>query len=312
MDSVKTPVLEISSISKKLGGRQILNSITLNVYPGEVFGFLGPNGSGKTTTIKLMLGLLRVESGSIRICGHDVTDDFEEAMGYIGGIIENPEMYKYLTGRENLEQYARMYGGIGPGRIEEVAALVGLSDRIDDKIAKYSLGMRQRLGLAQALLNKPRLLVLDEPTNGLDPAGIKDLRDTLRELAHRESVAVFISSHQLAELDLICDRIGIINNGILLDTLTIEEVRNAGSGAGPLITVEIDPSTAEKLPPFLESMRTDDPSKLTGQTEREKIPDLIYALCDAGVRVYSVSSARHSIEEVFLSMTSEYAPGGRS
>jgi len=302
MTNEKTPVLTVDRLSKKLGGRRILTDISFNVYPGEIFGFLGPNGSGKTTTIKLMLGLLKIDEGSIAICGHDVRTDFENAMTGIGGIVENPEMYKYLSGRENLRQYARMHGNIPEARIDDVVKLVGLEGRIGDKIAKYSLGMRQRLGLAQAILHRPKLLVLDEPTNGLDPAGIKDLRDILKELASKENVAVFISSHQLAELDLICDRIGIIDSGILLRTMTIDEVRSSG-GSSSVLTLEIDPATACNIPKFLERLKTQDPSILHCELDREAIPDTIAALADSGVRIYSAEHAKRSIEDVFLSVT---------
>jgi ABC-2 type transport system ATP-binding protein len=309
MNSQTAPVLSIRNLSKTLGKNRILSGITLDVRPGEIFGFLGPNGSGKTTTIKLMLGLLRIDEGSISICGHDVSTDFEAAMENIGGIIENPEMYKYLTGRENLEVYARMYGKPDRERISELVRLVRLEARINDKISKYSLGMKQRLGIAQALLNRPKLLVLDEPTNGLDPAGIKELRDILRELAHTESVAVFISSHQLAELDLMCDRVGIIDRGVLLDTMTIDQVRNAGEGG--LTTVSIEVESGRPVPAELaETFRYEGPGLLKGQTEREKIPETVAALCAAGFRIYSVTSLKHSIEDVFLSLTSEYTPAG--
>ena len=160
----KQPVLSIKNVSKHLGKRKILSDITLDVHEGEIFGFLGPNGSGKTTTIKLILGLLRMESGQISICGHDNVKDFEAAMRCVGGIIENPEMYKYLTGRQNLEQYLRMYPELPRERIDEVIRLVRMESRINDKISKYSLGMRQRLGIAQAVLHHPKLLILDEPS----------------------------------------------------------------------------------------------------------------------------------------------------
>ncbi len=224
------PVLHIEGLYKKLGSRQVLNGITLDVTEGEIFGFLGPNGSGKTTTIKLMLGLLNIDQGAITICGHDVKRDFEAAMKNIGGIIENPELYKYLSGYENLMQCVRTYGDIPKERIDQVIRMVRLENRIHDKVGKYSLGMRQRLGVAQALLNRPRLLVLDEPTNGLDPAGIKELRDILKYITRYEGTAVFVSSHQLAELDQICDRVGIIDRGNLLAVKTMDEIRNANRG----------------------------------------------------------------------------------
>ena len=309
MNQSIAPVLSIRDLSKKLGKKQILRGITLDVYPGEIFGFLGPNGSGKTTTIKLMLGLLRIEEGSISICGHDVLSEFEQAMDNIGGIIENPEMYKYLTGRENLLQYARMYGTPDERRIDELISLVRLDHAANEKISRYSLGMRQRLGIAQALINRPKLVVLDEPTNGLDPAGIKELRDILKELAHKENASVFISSHQLAELDQLCDRVGIIDHGVLLDTMTIDEVRNTGDGS--LITVDVAPG--HPLPEELKgTFSYTGPGQLTATIPHDKIPEAVRTLTLCGFDIYSVSSVKHSIEDVFLRLTSDYVPSSHA
>lgn len=166
-------ILKIKGLNKTLGKKQILHSIDMECYSGEVYGFLGPNGAGKTTTIKIAVGLLQLDEGEISINGKDIRKDFEGAMANVGGIVENPEMYKYLSGLENLRQYARMREGVTEERIKEVVELVRLSNRINDKVSKYSLGMRQRLGVAQAILHRPKLLILDEPTNGLDPQGHK-------------------------------------------------------------------------------------------------------------------------------------------
>ena len=176
--------LKIQNLNKHFGKKQILKDLNMELKAGEVFGFLGPNGAGKTTTIKMIVGMLYIEQGSIEVCGVDVTKNFEKAMSNIGAIVENPEMYKYLTGMQNLRQYARMRKGVTEERIKEVVELVGLSNRINEKVSKYSLGMRQRLGVAQAILHRPKVLILDEPSNGLDPAGIKQLRDILKNLAH--------------------------------------------------------------------------------------------------------------------------------
>ena len=177
-------ILGIEHLSKSFGKKQVLHDISFQTYAGEVFGFLGPNGAGKTTLIKTVVGHLMADDGNVSICGKTLKKDFESAMANVGGIIENPEFYKYMSGYDNLLQYARMRGVRDPERIREVVHLVGLDHRIHDKVGRYSLGMRQRLGVAQAILHRPRLLVLDEPTNGLDPAGIKDLRDILKRFAH--------------------------------------------------------------------------------------------------------------------------------
>lgn len=216
--------LKIQNLNKHFGKKQIINNLNMELKTGEVFGFLGPNGAGKTTTIKMIVGMLYLEEGSIEVCGVDITKDFEKAMSNIGAIVENPEMYKYLTGMQNLRQYARMRKGVTEERIKEVVELVGLSNRINEKVAKYSLGMRQRLGVAQAILHKPKVLILDEPSNGLDPAGIKQLRDILKNLAHNEGVCVLVSSHLMSEMELMCDRVGIIAEGKLLDIKTIGDM----------------------------------------------------------------------------------------
>ena len=185
--------LKIEHLNKSLGKKQILNDVSFETYKGEIFGFLGPNGAGKTTTIKVAVGMLSLDDGTISICGKDLKKDFEGAMSNVGGIVENPEMYKYMSGYDNLKQYARMRKGVTKQRIDEVVEIVGLSNRINDKVSKYSLGMRQRLGVAQALLHNPQVLILDEPTNGLDPAGIKALRDVLKKIAHEEKVSIIVS-----------------------------------------------------------------------------------------------------------------------
>lgn len=222
--------IRLEHVNKHLGKKQVLKDLSFETYIGEVFGFLGPNGAGKTTTIKLLVGLLSMEEGNISICGKDITGEFETAMANVGGIVENPEMYGYMTGRQNLCQYARMRKGVTQERIDEVVSLVGLSNRINEKVSKYSLGMRQRLGLAQCMLHHPKVLILDEPTNGLDPAGIRQLRDILKHLAHQEGTCVFVSSHMMSEMELMCDRVGIIVDGRLAEVKTLQEMMTERRG----------------------------------------------------------------------------------
>ncbi len=219
-------VLELKNVSKVMGNTVLVEDISFTVNKGEIFGFLGPNGAGKTTTIKMITGLYSISKGEIYIDGKNVKKQFEKALQGVGGIIENPEMYGYLSGKDNLKIYARMHGGITKHRIDEVVNLVKLGNRINDKVSKYSLGMRQRLGVAQALLHRPKLLILDEPTNGLDPMGIKELRETLRELCDKEGLSVMVSSHLLSEMELMCDRFGIIDSGKIIDIKTIDDIKN--------------------------------------------------------------------------------------
>lgn len=212
-------VLEVTNLKKTLGKREIIKNISFSIEEGEIFGFLGPNGAGKTTTIRMLVGLIHPNEGSISICGHDLKNDSEKALREVGAVVENPELYKYLSGRENLMQIARIRN-ISKEDVNETIKLVGLEDRIDDKVKKYSLGMKQRLGLAASLLSKPKLLILDEPTNGLDPSGILDFREVVKKAAKEKGMAVFISSHILSEVQHLCDRVAFINHG------TIKSVEN--------------------------------------------------------------------------------------
>lgn len=240
--------IQLKHVSKYFGKRKVVDDLSFTTQTGEVFGFLGPNGAGKTTTIKMLVGLIGIDEGSISVCGNDVTKDFEKALANIGGIVENPEMYRYMTGYQNLKQYARMRKGITTQRINQVVELVGLSNRIHEKVSKYSLGMRQRLGVAQALLHHPKVLVLDEPTNGLDPAGIRQLRDILRNLAHTEDICVLVSSHLMSEMQLMCDRVAILVKGQLIQTTTVEELVTAvGGGKGRYRYHVSDAKTASVL-----------------------------------------------------------------
>jgi ABC-2 type transport system ATP-binding protein len=220
-------ILELKNVTKKYGKKFIIDDLSLSVESGQVYGFLGPNGAGKTTTIKMIVGLISIDRGNIIINGLDVVKKHEKAMKNVGAIVENPDLYDYLSGMENIQLYARIHH-IKRNRIDEVVELVDLKSRINDKVKKYSLGMKQRLGLAVALLHNPKLLILDEPTNGLDPAGIKKLRDTLKELAHKKNIAVFVSSHMLSEMQLMCDKVAIIEGGkiIKVDDLSNTENEN--------------------------------------------------------------------------------------
>ncbi|XRG78687.1 ABC transporter ATP-binding protein [Rossellomorea sp. GAMAL-10_SWC] len=217
-------VLKLEGVTKSIKGKVLVDNVSFEVYEGEVFGFLGPNGAGKTTTIRMLVGLIKPSKGTIEIAGYPVKTHFKEAMQQIGCIVENPELYGYLTGWENLNQFARMLGIKDDKKISEVVNLVKLTDRIHEKVKTYSLGMKQRLGIAQALLGGPKLLILDEPTNGLDPAGIRELREFIHMLVKEQNISVFISSHLLSEIEMICDRVGIINKGKMIRVSTVKEL----------------------------------------------------------------------------------------
>ena len=219
-----TDTLVVQGLRKTIGKKEIIKGLSFTLREGEVFGFLGPNGAGKTTTIRMLVGLIKPTSGHISICGYDLRRQFSQAIRHIGCIVENPELYPYLSGSENLEHFARMVPNIPKERISEVVELVGLQNRIHDRVRTYSLGMRQRLGIAQALLGNPKVLILDEPTNGLDPAGIREMREFIRFLAEKEGLSVLVSSHLLSEIQLMCDRVAIMSKGEIIRIDTVENL----------------------------------------------------------------------------------------
>ena len=298
------PVLSLRNINKNFGKRRIISDLSFDVYPGEVFGFLGPNGAGKTTTIKMVMGFLGVDSGDVIIDGIDIRKDYEKAMSRLGGIVENPEMYKNLSGRVNLEMYARLHGKLDRARIDEVTNLVGMGARIDDKVKKYSLGMKQRVGLAQALVHRPKVLILDEPTNGLDPSGIRELRDIFKHLAHQEGVAVIVSSHMLSEMELMCDRVAIIERGTLLGVKAMEELKTQASG-GVIYRIETpDGEQAARLlePDFAGCVRQITAEFIEVAITREQVPAVTAALIRGGVSIYGIARSEASLEDAFLNI----------
>ena len=299
------PVVQLQGVSKVIKGKTIIDQLTFDVYEGEVFGFLGPNGAGKTTTIRMIVGLMNISKGDVLITGKSIKKDFEGAIKDVGAIVENPELYKFMSGYQNLKHFARMQKGITDERMKEVIELVGLTDRINDKVKTYSLGMRQRLGLAQCLLHKPKLLILDEPTNGLDPAGIREIRAYIRKLAEEEGMAVIVSSHLLSEMEMMCDRIGIIQSGKLVD---VQQVRDFVEGSEQVYHFEIN--DVEKIKAVLN--RFDPGIKFESQGSqvqvaltKEQVPDVIRALVESGVQIYSVMPVAKTLEDRFLEITND-------
>ncbi|HPE38287.1 MAG TPA: ABC transporter ATP-binding protein [Bacillota bacterium] len=224
-----TPGISIQNVTKLYGHNVAVNHFSLTVNHGEIMGLLGPNGSGKTTLIKLILGFLYAKEGQITINGYDSDKDYEASLEKVGAIVENPDMYRELSGLNNLRLYASLHDGIDEKRIEEVLRLVGMTDVAKKKVGTYSLGMKQRIGIAMAMLNNPSVLILDEPTNGLDPQGIYALRSILKDLAHNHGVAVLISSHLISEMEQICDRCAVIAKGELLSVSPIAELLSSSS-----------------------------------------------------------------------------------
>lgn len=299
------PIVSLKNVTKRMGRNIVIDNLTFDVPQGEIFGFLGPNGAGKTTTIRMMVGLMKISDGEILIKGKNIKSEFSAAISHVGAIVENPEMYKYLTGYQNLVHFARMVEGVTKERIDEVIKLVKLENRIHDKVKKYSLGMRQRLGVAQALLHKPSLLILDEPTNGLDPAGIRELRDYLRYLTRTERITVIVSSHLLTEMELMCDRVAILQKGKLVDVKPIQELIGSHDGAQ---TYHMEVSSVEQALMIVKEMHGAKDVRVISDrlevvTNRDKIPEILNALMNEDIRVYSAQVVRQSLEDRFLEIT---------
>ena len=233
-------LLETKSINKTIGKRKIIDNLSISVEQGDIYGFLGQNGSGKTTTIRIITGLIFPDSGDIKICGYDLKTDFKNAISNIGAIVETPNFYTYLTAYDNLSLMANLIPGIKKGRVDEVLEMVGLNTRAKDLVKTYSLGMKQRLGIANALLGHPKLIILDEPTNGLDPQGMKDIKEIIVELAAKEGITFFISSHLLYELEQICNRVCIIKEGKLLAQGNVKELLCSDNEVIEIGTQEIE------------------------------------------------------------------------
>ncbi|WP_028609831.1 ABC transporter ATP-binding protein [Paenibacillus harenae] len=296
-------VLQLRNVTKSIGGRKIVDNLSFDIPAGEVFGFLGPNGAGKTTTIRMIVGLISMSKGEALIKGVSVREHFELAMTHVGAIVENPEMYKFLTGYQNLVHFARRHKGITKERIKEVVKLLGLQNRIHEKVKRYSLGMRQRLGVAQAILHRPSLLILDEPTNGLDPAGIRELRDYLRKLTREEGISVIVSSHLLSEMELMCDRVAIIQAGKLIDIRSLQEARDSIQSK---IVIEVGDLLAAQqlLSAIFDVTRIkENGNQLEIAADKAAIPDITRLLVSAEIDVLGIQTVQKSLEEQFLEIT---------
>lgn len=287
-------LLECQDLCKSFGKKQILKNVSFELDEGDILAFIGPNGSGKTTTIKLILGLQGIDKGSVNINGFDIKKDFVKAIEKVGAIVENPDTYMYLSGWDNLKLTANMYKNISDEAIKDIVKLVDLENRIHDKVSKYSLGMRQRLGIARALINKPNILILDEPTNGLDPEGIKDLRNLLKKLA-KEGMGILISSHNLAELESFCNKVLIIDNGTIIETSEVKEFKNNDNKY--VFTV----SSTEKLD--IEGIYEVSKTKFSFNGDKESIAKIVKKLVKENIDVYEVKMQELTLEEAFLKKT---------
>lgn len=293
-------VLSVKGLCKKYGKRIAVNNLSFEIHEGEIFGFLGPNGAGKSTAIKMITGLAKIDQGEVFICGKSIKKQFEQAIANVGGIIENPEMYNNLSGRSNLELFANLSEVAGHKKIDEVGKVVGLTSRLKDKVGTYSLGMKQRLGIAQALLHDPKLLILDEPTNGLDPEGVVELRNFLRKLASERKIAILISSHNLAEMELMCDSVGIINLGSLD---RIERIAKKEKSAGEMVAIQVNfPNYAGRLilEKYGKRKLTITKNTIVVALPHDKIPEVTALLVTNGISIYSIVERKQNLESIFL------------
>lgn len=301
--------MEVHNLTKKIGNKTLVSNISFTIQAGQIVGFLGENGAGKTTTIRMLVGLTTPTSGKVKIAGFDIRTQFTRAIRHVGGIIESPELYGYMTGHQNLMHYARM-SGIGnrlrQHRIRDVIDLVGLKKSIHRRVKNYSLGMRQRLGLAQALLHQPSLLILDEPTNGLDPAGIREIRQHLQKLAHDMGMAVLVSSHLLAEMEAMCDRIILMKRGRLLGEQSLHEPVDTDTPVAVTFVIEPILLSKPRLRKILKQRNFETyKNRLMLTIPRREIPEINRNLVASGFFVYEVQVARKSLEERFLEANQE-------
>lgn len=296
---MERPILKCENLYKNFGKKQILKNVSFEIYSGDILGFIGPNGAGKTTTIKLILGLQGITQGKVEINGYNIENQFEKAIEKVGAIVENPDLYMYLTGYENLKLISNLYDNIDKNRIDEVVKLVKLEKRINDKVSKYSLGMRQRLGIAQAILHKPNLLILDEPTNGLDPEGIKEMRELLINLAQKEKMAILISSHNLAELDNLSTKVCIIKNGEIIETSDIDSIKKESEEDYQVFEVD----NTEKVKNILKSAIIVDENHFKIDIQKGEIPEIVKLLVKEDILLYKIQKEEISLEKAFFEKT---------
>ena len=293
-------IVKVEKINKKFGKKQVLHDVSFEINEGEILGFIGPNGAGKTTTIKLMLGLQSIDSGSVTINGYDLQKNFAKAISGVGGIIESPDMYMYLSGKQNLQLIANLYKGITKKEIDDLVKLVGLENRINDKVSKYSLGMRQRLGIAAALINKPNVLILDEPTNGLDPQGILEIRELIKKLAKEKKMAIMISSHNLSELDNFITDACIIQNGKILSNSSVKKLKSLD-----ISKYRFKLNKTRGIKTLFANKHIDvlDDELFEIEIEKSEINSILKKLISNDYEIYSLFKVSMSLEEAFMKET---------
>jgi ABC-2 type transport system ATP-binding protein len=301
------PAVETSGLTKRFGARTAVDGVDLLVPRACAFGFLGPNGAGKTTMIRMLLGLTQASAGEMRLLGRPVPQERGVALQRVGAIVEDPRFHPYLSGEENLRVVAAVRGQEAAGRIAPALARVGLAERAGEKVKRYSLGMRQRLGVARCLLADPHLLILDEPTNGLDPGGIQEFREMIRALVEQEGRTVFLSSHLLDEVEKICDAAAIVDRGKVVTQGPISELAEGGARHELIVGVD-DPDRALELLGELEQVRearrSDEGLRVVLAGGPETAAEVNARLVAAGLAVTRLEPVRHSLEQRFLEITS--------
>ncbi len=306
-----TPVLKVSGLTRRFGNIVAVNDLSFEIRAGEVLAFLGPNGSGKSTTVSMILGLIRPTAGSVELYGHDVQKHPEVVSKSAGAIIENPAFYPYLSGRDNLRAFGKALGNVSDARVDELLELVRMNERAGDRYKTYSLGMKQRLGIALTLLQNPGLIILDEPTNGLDPAGQREIRDFIPELA-RNGHAVLLASHLLNEVEHVSDRVIIIRRGEMVRQGRVRELTQKGG----VIEVRVEP---REVTPAVETIRRiggvtniqpgDEDGDIIVSAEPQVGRDINRALAGVGIWAAAVSPRANTLENIFLELTEGSSPG---
>ncbi len=292
--------IETAGLTKHFGRHRAVDTLNLTIHEGTVFGFLGPNGAGKTTTIRMLLGLIRPTSGGGRILGHDILRERAAILPHVGAIVESPAFYLSLSGRDNLRVLARTAGREDARAIADVLETVGLSARAGDRVKTYSLGMKQRLAIAAALLNNPQIIFLDEPTNGLDPAGTVEIRELIGQLG-ASGHTIFLSSHLLHEVEQVCTVVAIINHGKLVTQGRVSDLL----GQDATLLVEAEPlTTLQEVAARLGARaQIQGPRSVTMALSSERTPALVTALAEAGAQVYQVTPQHASLEQLFMELT---------
>ena len=294
-------IVQTENLSKSFGKEQAVSNINLKIRKGEIYGFLGPNGAGKTTTIRMLLGLMKPSSGTIKIFQKDVTKDRINILAKVGSLVENPSYYPHLTAYENLEALRKILG-VPKSRIDEVLAIVRLKDAANKKVKGFSLGMKQRLGIAASLLHNPELLILDEPTNGLDPSGIIEIRNLIKRLPAEYGMTIIISSHLLSEIDQMATQVGIVSKGKMIFQDSIEAMRKS---AQPKIFIKVSDAEKGWRSLVAHGIKAEHKDGLISLDEcsDEKVAHIVQILVQEGILVYRVEEEKRSLEDIFLQMT---------